>query len=170
MDDIVDEPMQAPAPTIYDSFGHSISPAGDVNGDGLAVDLCRVDESKAFLRFGEAFRSTITGTVTDSSTNSLQGATLSASISQSNRIDASGEYTLNTMPAGNPIVTTSTDGYVDRSLTAVGTDGDRGRGLRTEDGATVFRWSMLIRVCISPVYWSKRTLINRPTTTKVADI
>ncbi|MCH7550099.1 MAG: carboxypeptidase-like regulatory domain-containing protein [Proteobacteria bacterium] len=51
---------------------------------------------------------TITGTVTDSSTNSpIQGATVSTSTGQSDSTNASGEYTLNAVPAENPTVTAS---------------------------------------------------------------
>jgi hypothetical protein len=55
----------------------------------------------------------ITGTVTDSSTgNPIQGATVTADTGESDTTDASGNYTLSSVSAGDHTVTASASGYV----------------------------------------------------------
>lgn len=65
---------------------------------------------------------TVTGTVTDSSTSPIEGASVSADTGQSAITGADGAYTLSNVPTGTRTVTASATGYVTQDDTANVTD------------------------------------------------
>ena len=66
---------------------------------------------------------TVTGTVTNSTGQLIQGASVSADTGQNDTTDSSGNYTLTDIPTGSRTVTASATGYVTQQKPANVTDG-----------------------------------------------